>query len=97
MNFPNTHHLLQNSRAQALIKDADVILGLELSDYWAAVNGFVDNGDNDGVGLQESHIKPMQNSSASFRPAQHKVELSGLPAFSVDLDMRAMRKPQCLI
>jgi acetolactate synthase I/II/III large subunit len=58
MNFPNTHHLLQNSRAQALIKDADVILGLELSDYWATVNGFVDNGDNDGVGLQESHIKP---------------------------------------
>jgi thiamine pyrophosphate-dependent acetolactate synthase large subunit-like protein len=57
MNFPNTHHLLQNSRAQALIKDADVILGLELSDYWATVNGFVDNGDNDGVGLQESHIK----------------------------------------
>jgi len=58
MNFPNTHHLLQNSRAQALIKDADVILGLELSDYWATVNGFIDNGDNDGVGLQESHIKP---------------------------------------
>jgi len=58
MNFPNTHYLLQNSRAQALIKDADVILGLELSDYWATVNGFIDNGDNDGVGLQESHIKP---------------------------------------
>ena len=59
MNFPNTHHLLQNcARPQALIKDADVILGLELSDYWGTVNGFIDNGDNDGVGLQESHIKP---------------------------------------
>jgi acetolactate synthase-1/2/3 large subunit len=58
MNFPNTHHLFQNSRSQALLKDADVILGLELSDYWGTVNGYVDNGENDGAGLQESHIKP---------------------------------------
>src|SRR4249919_1076571 len=58
MNFPNTHHLFQNGRAQALIKEADVILGLELSDYWGTVNGYIDNGENDGAGLQESHIKP---------------------------------------
>ena len=58
MNFPNTHHLFQNSRGQALLKEADVILGLELSDYWGTVNGYVDNGENDGAGLQESHIKP---------------------------------------
>jgi thiamine pyrophosphate-dependent acetolactate synthase large subunit-like protein len=58
MNFPNTHHLFQNARGPALLRDADVIIGLELSDYWATVNGYVDNGDNDGVGLQESHIKP---------------------------------------
>jgi len=58
MNFPNTHHLFQNARGQALIREADVILGLELSDYWATVNAYIDNGDNDGVGLQESHIKP---------------------------------------
>ncbi|HKA77906.1 MAG TPA: thiamine pyrophosphate-dependent enzyme, partial [Pseudolabrys sp.] len=58
MNFPNTHHLFQNGRAQVLIKEADVILGLELSDYWGTVNGHVDNGENDGTGLQESHIKP---------------------------------------
>ncbi len=57
MNFPNTHHLFQNSRGQALLKDADVILGLELSDYWGTVNGYIDNGENDGAGLQESHIK----------------------------------------
>jgi thiamine pyrophosphate-dependent acetolactate synthase large subunit-like protein len=57
MNFPNTHHLFQNSRSQALLKDADVILGLELSDYWGTVNGYIDNGENDGAGLQESHIK----------------------------------------
>ncbi len=35
-----------------------MIIGLELSDYWGTVNGFIDNGDNEGAGLQESHIKP---------------------------------------
>jgi len=58
MNFPNTHHLFQNSGGQALLKDADVIVGLELSDYWGTVNGYIDNGELDGAGLQESHIKP---------------------------------------
>ena len=58
MNFPNTHHLSQNARGRALIGQADVILGLELSDYWGTVNGFIDNGENDGAGLQESRIKP---------------------------------------
>jgi thiamine pyrophosphate-dependent acetolactate synthase large subunit-like protein len=58
MNFPNTHHLSQNARGRALIGEADLILGLELSDYWGTVNAFIDNGEIDGTGLQESHIKP---------------------------------------
>jgi len=58
MNFPNTHYLSQNPRGRALIGDADVIIGLELSDFWGTVNGYIDNGDNDGAGVQESHFKP---------------------------------------
>jgi thiamine pyrophosphate-dependent acetolactate synthase large subunit-like protein len=58
MNFPNTHYLYQTARGRALIGQADVIIGLELSDYWGTVNGYIDNGENDGAGLQESHIKP---------------------------------------
>jgi acetolactate synthase-1/2/3 large subunit len=58
MNFPNTHHLFQNARAQALLAAADVILGLELSDYWGTVNQFIDNGDSAGAGMQESRVKP---------------------------------------
>jgi thiamine pyrophosphate-dependent acetolactate synthase large subunit-like protein len=53
-NFPNTHHL---HRAPAVIGQADVVLGLELTDFWATVNAFVDNGDNDGHGLQQSRVK----------------------------------------
>ena len=58
MNFPNTHYLFQNGQAQKLLAEADVIIGLELSDYWATVNSFTDNGENDGAGVQESRVMP---------------------------------------
>ena len=53
MNFPKTHHL---SRPASVIGQADVIIGLELSDYWATVNAWIDNGEH-GHGIQESRIK----------------------------------------
>jgi thiamine pyrophosphate-dependent acetolactate synthase large subunit-like protein len=53
LNFPNTHHL---SRPATVIGQADVIIGLELSDYWGTVNAWIDNGAH-GHGIQESRIK----------------------------------------
>jgi acetolactate synthase-1/2/3 large subunit len=54
MNFPKTHYL---NRPPNVIGQADVIIGMELSDFWGVVNGFVDNGDG-GIGFNESKIKP---------------------------------------
>src|SRR5262249_33330218 len=42
MNFPSRHPLNQSSRARPLIADADVILGLELTDFWGSVNAYRD-------------------------------------------------------
>ncbi len=42
MNFPSRHPLNQSSGGRALIADADVILGLELTDFWGTVNAFRD-------------------------------------------------------
>ena len=42
MNFPSRHPLNHTERARALISDADVILGLELTDFWGTVNSFRD-------------------------------------------------------
>ena len=39
-----------------MIGQADVIIGMELSDYWATVNAWIDNGDH-GHGIQETRIK----------------------------------------
>lgn len=38
MNFPTRHPLNQSLRAGAAIGDADLIVGLEVADFWASVN-----------------------------------------------------------
>jgi thiamine pyrophosphate-dependent acetolactate synthase large subunit-like protein len=42
MNFPSRHPLNQSSRARQLVADADVIIGLELTDFWGTVNAVRD-------------------------------------------------------
>jgi len=54
MNFPKTHYL---SRLPTVVSNADVILGLELTDFWATVNAYTDNGEH-GIGINNSRIKP---------------------------------------
>ena len=43
MNFPTTHPLNQTESAGQLIANADVILGLELTDFWGTVSAFRDS------------------------------------------------------
>jgi acetolactate synthase I/II/III large subunit len=55
MNFPRTHYLSTSAQA---VGQADVILGLELSDFWGTVNTYTDNGEYEGVGTQSSKLQP---------------------------------------
>ena len=43
MNFPSKHPLNQSENGGPLIAGADVILGLELTDFWGTVNAFRDS------------------------------------------------------
>src|SRR6478672_4477390 len=52
-NFPRTHYL---SAPPSAIAGADVILGLELADFWGTVNAWTDNGEH-GVGRNASRVK----------------------------------------
>ena len=54
MNFPKTHYL---SRPPTVVNNADVIIGMELSDFWGVVNSYIDNGEH-GIGMNRSKIKP---------------------------------------
>src|SRR5206468_3771312 len=38
MNFPTRHPLNQSLRAAAAVGDADLVVGLEVADFWASVN-----------------------------------------------------------
>jgi len=58
LNMPHSHYLSQTGQAQNLIRNADLIVGLELHDLWALVNQYVDNGEEHGHGIRESRIKP---------------------------------------
>jgi acetolactate synthase I/II/III large subunit len=42
MNFPTRHPLNQTERSRAVIAEADVIVGLELTDFWGTVHSFRD-------------------------------------------------------
>ena len=42
MNFPTRHPLNQSLRGAAAVGDADVIVGLEVSDFWATINALRD-------------------------------------------------------
>jgi thiamine pyrophosphate-dependent acetolactate synthase large subunit-like protein len=55
MNFPKTHYL---SSPPTAVNGADVIIGMELSDFWAVVNSFTDNGEHGGIGANGTRIKP---------------------------------------
>jgi thiamine pyrophosphate-dependent acetolactate synthase large subunit-like protein len=55
MNFPKTHHL---SAPPNVIAGADVIIGMEVADFWATVNSYTDNGSNGGIGENGTRIKP---------------------------------------
>ena len=50
-NFPNRHYL---ARGPVAITQADVIVGMELGDFWGTVNSFRDNPEQ----TQSSRIKP---------------------------------------
>jgi thiamine pyrophosphate-dependent acetolactate synthase large subunit-like protein len=53
-NFPNRHFLNQSFRNRTAIGQADVIVGMELTDFWGTVNSFADTPHQ----VQSPIIKP---------------------------------------
>src|SRR5260370_18240120 len=81
MNFPRTHYL---SAPPTAVNNADVIIGLELSDFWATVNSYTDNAANDGIGSNPSPLKDATKpiSLSSVEPIT-KANYQDLPPFPV--------------
>ena len=58
LNIPTRHPLNQSSRARAHLSQADVVLGLEMTDYWGTINSYRDQ-------VQRSS-KPITKASAKL-------------------------------
>ena len=88
INFPNTHYL---SAGPGVLRNADFILGLELTDIWGTINGWVDNGEHDGHGIMESrHRKDVKLAHINSVELNTKANLQDFQRFMpVDVLMPA--------
>ncbi len=66
MNFPNTHILNQTARRTDLLSQADVIVGMELNDFWGVVNGFVDNKEKLQERVAKQEVRLVSIGSADY-------------------------------
>ena len=57
MNFPSRHPLNQSENARTLIPSADVILGLELTDFWGTVHSYRDQLHRSSKSLTQENAK----------------------------------------
>jgi acetolactate synthase-1/2/3 large subunit len=57
MNFPTRHPLNQSSRRSAVVANADVIMGLEATDFWSALNTMHDQVNRTSRSIAKSDVK----------------------------------------
>ena len=66
MNFPTRHPLNQTWRAREEIANADVILGLELADFWGAVHSYRDQMERTSRPITKPGVKLISISSTGL-------------------------------
>ena len=66
MNFPSRHPLNQSGRARAVVSNADVILGLDLYDFWGVLNSFRDQLERSSQPIAKSSAKIISINSADL-------------------------------
>src|SRR5271166_2708744 len=87
MNFPTRHPLNQTGRGNEEIANADVILGLELNDFWGSVNSFRDQMERTSRPITKPGAKLISISSTGLF---FKSNYQNFQRYSeVDLDMAA--------
>ena len=87
MNFPSRHPLNQTQRSRELVCNADVILGLECSDFWGALNSFRDQINRTSVPLTKPGVKLINITAADLFSKSNYQDFQRFP--QVDLDIAA--------
>jgi thiamine pyrophosphate-dependent acetolactate synthase large subunit-like protein len=87
MNFPSAHPLNQTERSRALIANADVILGLEVWDFWGAVNSFRDQVQRSSKPITKPGAKVISISATDLNTKSNYQDFQRFP--DLDLSMAA--------
>jgi acetolactate synthase I/II/III large subunit len=87
MNFPSAHRLNQTERSRTLIADADVILGLEVWDFWGTVNNFRDQLHRTSRPIVKPGAKLIAISSTDLNTKSNYQDFQRFP--DLDLSMAA--------
>jgi acetolactate synthase I/II/III large subunit len=87
MNFPSAHRLNQTERSRSLIAGADVILGLEVWDFWGTVNNFRDQLQRTSRPITKPDAKFISIASTDLNTKSNYQDFQRFP--DLDLSMAA--------
>src|SRR5580693_6567601 len=87
MNFPSAHRLNQTERSRSLISGADVILGLEVWDFWGTVNNFRDQLQRTSRPITKADAKFISIASTDLNTKSNYQDFQRFP--DLDLSMAA--------
>ena len=87
MNFPSRHPLDQSERARDVIRNADVILGLEVWDFWGTVNNFRDQLHRTSQPITKAGAKMISISATDLNTRSNYQDFQRFP--DLDLSMAA--------
>jgi acetolactate synthase-1/2/3 large subunit len=85
MNFPTRHPLNQTERGRELIAGADVILGLEVNDFWGALHSFRDQMERTSRPIARPEAKTISINSANLSVKSNYQNFQRYPEVDVDI------------
>ncbi|HYA62937.1 MAG TPA: thiamine pyrophosphate-binding protein [Candidatus Sulfotelmatobacter sp.] len=85
MNFPTRHPLNQTERGRELIANADVILGLEVNDFWGAIHSFRDQMERSSHRIARADAKTISINSANLFAKSNYQNFQRYPEADVDI------------
>jgi acetolactate synthase I/II/III large subunit len=97
MNFPSRHPLNHTERSRALIANADVIVGLEVADFWGAVHSYRDQLTRSSKPLTKEGAKLINISAEDLFDKSNYQDLQRYPELDIAIGADAEATMPALI
>lgn len=84
-NFPSRHPLNLSGRARSVISHADVIVGMELNDFWGSLNTFTDRIERTSASIIGSNAKTISIGMHDLFLKANYQEFQRYPGVDIDI------------